>query len=193
MADFVPHHKVVLLGNSGTGKTSIICRYVSNSFTHETKSTVGGNHQKKRVQLETGPVDLFIWDTAGQERFQALMPLYARSSDLAIITASITDEVSFSSIEQWIELVKNACSPLPPLVLAVNKIDDFDHSCATVDEINRRYKDKFSGIFFISALSGENIEQLFEFVAFEADNFAKSNMPETPEQPVEVKEKKGCC
>ena len=190
--DFVPHHKVVLLGNSGCGKTSIICRYVSNSFTRETKSTVGGNHQKKRVQLDDGPVDLFIWDTAGQERFQALMPLYARSSDLGIITVSVTDKSSFDSVDQWIELVGNACSPVPPLVLAVNKMDDFEHASYTVDEINNMYKDKFKGIFFVSALSGENIEQLFEFVALEAVNFAKEITP-PPEQPAETQGKKKCC
>ena len=192
--DFVPHHKVVLLGNSGCGKTSIICRYVTNSFTRETKSTVGGNHQKKRVQLEDGAVDLFIWDTAGQERFQALMPLYARSSDLGIITVSITDKASFESVDQWIELVTNACSPVPPLVLAVNKTDDFEHAVYTVDEINNQFKDKFKGIFFVSALSGENIDQLFEFAAVEAVNFSKENQP-PPEQPQvqkDSKEKK-CC
>lgn len=193
--DFVPHHKIVLLGNSGCGKTSIIYRYVSDSFTLETKSTVGGNHQKKRVQLESGPVDLFIWDTAGQERFQALMPLYARSSDLAIITASITDKSSFDALNQWADLVRGACTPCPPLVLAVNKMDDYERATMTTDEINEQFRDKFKAIFFVSALSGENIDQLFDYVACEANTFSKQNTPATPEvtvQPTKNKDR-GCC
>jgi len=173
--DFLPHYKVVLLGNSGCGKTSIICRYVSDQFATETKATVGGNHQRKRVILENGPVDLFIWDTAGQERFQALMPLYARSSDCAVVTVSINDSGSFQAIDQWVELIKSACSPIPPIVLAVNKMDDFEHCAMTIEEVSNTYRNKFKGIFFISALSGENVDQLFSFVALEAMRFSNVN------------------
>ena len=123
------------------------------------------------------------------------MPLYARSSDLAIITASITDKHSFDALDQWIELVQNACTPCPPLVLAVNKMDDYERATMTSDEINDLFKDKFRAIFFVSALSGENIDQLFNFVALEANVFSKQNAPAQPEVNVEEKPKseRHCC
>ena len=192
--DFVPHHKVVLLGNSGCGKTSIICRYISDVFAKDTKPTVGGNHQRKRVSLDGKTVDLFIWDTAGQERFQALMPLYARSSQCAIITTAINEMSSFRSVDQWIELVKTSCTPLPPIILAVNKMDDSEHAAMTIDEINSQFRDKVQGIFFVSALSGENIEQLFSFVAVEAIKFSLTLAPiEGPNIEENEKNDSICC
>ena len=192
--DFVPHHKIVLLGNSGCGKTSIINRYVSEAFNLELKSTVGGNHQKKRIQMGGKPVDLFIWDTAGQERFQALMPLYARSSDGAIIVASITDNSSFDSLGQWCELVKEACTPTPPLILCVNKIDDAEHALVSTEDILKKYAGKFKATYFVSALTGESISELFECVAIAASEYASKNTQqhEAPKQAKQTKEG-SCC
>ena len=187
----IPHYKVVVLGNSGAGKTSIILRWISDQFARESKPTIGSNHQRKRVDLPEGPVDLFVWDTAGQEQFQALMPLYARSSALAIITASIVDEESFQAIPKWIETVNNSCDPCPPLLLAVNKIDLTENALYTTEEIQEKYGEQFCGIFFVSALSGENIDNLFSSAALEASKFGKKNREPAP-PPVATKSS-GCC
>lgn len=189
----IPHYKVVVLGNSGTGKTSIILRWISSQFTRESKPTIGSNHQRKRVPTPSGPVDLFVWDTAGQEQFQALMPLYARSSSLAIITCSIIDEQSFEAIPRWIETVKNSCDPCPPLLLAVNKIDIQENGFYTAEQIHEKYDEEFAGVFFVSALSGENIETLFSSAASEALRFGNPNEPKPVEEKKDEKEKNGCC
>jgi small GTP-binding protein len=187
----IPHYKVVVLGNSGAGKTSIILRWISDQFSKSSKPTIGSNHQRKRVELSDGPADLFIWDTAGQEQFQALMPLYTRSSSLAIITASIVDEESFQAIPRWIETVISACDPCPPLLLAVNKIDLTENALYSHEEIIDKYGSQFAGVFFISALSGENIENLFSAAANEAARYGKRNQ-EAPLPPVS-KNKSSCC
>jgi small GTP-binding protein len=102
----VPHYKVVILGNSGCGKTALIHRWMFDAFPQPSKPTIGSNHHRRRITLENGnPADLYVWDTAGQEQFQSLMPLYARSSSLAIVSAAINDEASFDSIPKWVDTI----------------------------------------------------------------------------------------
>jgi small GTP-binding protein len=167
--DGVPRLKVVVLGNSGCGKTSLIQRWISDIFVAQTKPTVGSNHQRKRVSLESGDeVDLYIWDTAGQEQFQALMPLYTRASVLAIITVAADDSASFESVHKWIETVSLSCEVIPPLVLAVNKMDKTDRMALPMEEIHKRYDQSFASVFFVSALTGENCEAALRYIAEEA-------------------------
>jgi small GTP-binding protein len=169
-----PRFKIVVLGNSGVGKTSIILRWISNSFSGQTKQTIGSNHQRKRLSVASGEqVDLCIWDTAGQERFQALMPLYARAADMAVLTAAINDEISFSQLPKWIDLIGSSCDVVPPIVLAVNKTDLAEPGGTTLDDIHARYVGQFRGIFFVSAKTGENCEALIQFVADEAACFKR--------------------
>ncbi|EAX90216.1 small GTP-binding protein, putative [Trichomonas vaginalis G3] len=188
----VPHFKVVLLGNSGTGKTSIINRWVTNQFSPITKSTIGSNHSRKRVEISEGLVDLFVWDTAGQEEFQALMPLYARNSSLAIIVCAINDSVSFDAIPKWIENVSNACDPCPPMILAINKIDLSESAVNTMEEVNNKYGDQFIGIFMVSALSGEGVENLFYSTASEVFKNGKKLEADTQLKNREANSG-GCC
>lgn len=192
----IPHYKVVIIGNSGCGKTAIILRWISDKFVRESKPTVGSNHQRKRVVLDgTGPVDLYVWDTAGQEQFQALMPIYTRGAMLAIVTAAIDDAQSFEAIPHWIETIQSACDSPPPMILAVNKMDMVESAALSMEEIKERYDNDFAGIFFVSALTGENIDQLFRLAAVEAVKFAqtvvsaKVSVLGNEQEVVE----KGCC
>jgi small GTP-binding protein len=171
----IPRFKIVVLGNSGVGKTSIIHRWINDSFSTQTKQTIGSNHQRRAIVIESGDqVDLYIWDTAGQERFQALMPLYTRSSDLAVLTTAINDDISFAQLPKWVELINSSCDIVPPIVLAVNKIDLADPDRAALDEIHQRYSDQFKSIFYVSAKTGENCEALIQFVGNEAANFNRT-------------------
>ncbi|KAI5530804.1 retrograde vesicle-mediated transport, Golgi to ER [Trichomonas vaginalis G3] len=190
-----PSCKVVILGNSGVGKTSLINRWTTGTWSSTVKPTIGANHQRKTVQLSETHVDVFVWDTAGQEQFQSLTPLYARSAACAIITASITDAMSFEAIQTWIELLKNACEVMPPLVLAVNKIDLLNQSgVKTESEIETEYGSLFSAVFFVSAQSGEAVENAFTFAAQKGYEFMVGNQP-IKAQPLEPKkeDKKSCC
>jgi small GTP-binding protein len=170
--DSVPHYKVVIFGNSQVGKTSIVLKWVNNSFSEVSKPTIGSNHHRKRIDLDgTGPVDLYVWDTAGQEQFQALMPLYARSSSFAIMTTAIDDMKSFDAIPTWTDAINSSSESPPPVVLAVNKMDLVGSEVFTVEEIHEKYDKDFLGVFFVSALSGEQIPELFRFAAVEASKF----------------------
>jgi small GTP-binding protein len=167
--------KVILLGNSGCGKTAIITRWISDIFDENRKSTLGCNHQRKEVILDNiGTIDLCVWDTAGQERFRSLIPLYARSSSLAIITTAIDDEASFEAVPGWIEVLSSAEEITPPVILAVNKMDlvATKRPVMREDEIRARFDPTFIQIFFVSALTGDHIDHLFCAAAVEASQFA---------------------
>lgn len=190
-----PSCKVVILGNSGVGKTSLINRWTTGTWSTTVKPTIGANHQRKTVQFSETFVDVFVWDTAGQEQFQSLTPLYARSAACAIVTASITDSLSFEAIQTWIDLLKNACEVMPPLILAVNKIDLLNSNAVkTQEEVESEYGQLFSAVFFVSAQSGEAVDNLFVYAAQMGYEFMIGNQP-IKQQPLEPKkdDKKGCC
>jgi small GTP-binding protein len=192
----IPHYKVVVLGNSGCGKTAIITRWISGTFSPSSKPTIGSNHERKRVTLDgKGPVDLYVWDTAGQEQFQSLIPLYARSSCLAIIVTSIDNGASFDAIPTWIDAVASSCEIPPPILLAVNKMDLVEEAIKTIDEIHTEFDDSFQGMFFVSALTGEGIASLFNSAAIEAAGFsAKVTVPKTkPLGPGNEQKEGRCC
>jgi small GTP-binding protein len=192
----VPHYKIVILGNSGCGKTAIILRWVSGTFPEASNPTIGSNHQRKRILLGPNrPVDLYVWDTAGQEQFQSLTPLYTRSASLAIVTVAIDDESSFNAIPRWITTVTSSCEVPPPVVLAVNKMDLRDSAVFTMDQVHTRWDSEFAGIFFVSALTGESVDQLFEFAAGEAAKFSTSSTGTRPQTVADIAkvEGSGCC
>jgi small GTP-binding protein len=164
--------KVVLLGDSGVGKTSILTRWMTGAYQRTTNPNVGASHECKSVVVGETPVDLLLWDTAGQEQFHALAPLYARSASVAILTASITDRRSFESLPQWAEILGSANGEVPPLVLAVNKTDLRASATITDDEVEAEFGGQFAGVFFVSALTGEGIENLFLFAAQVGHRFA---------------------
>jgi small GTP-binding protein len=167
--------KAVLLGDSGVGKTSIVTRWTTGMYQRIANPTVGANHQRKRVVVDEKEVDLFIWDTAGQEQFQSLTPLYARSACVAILTASIVSQDSFDNLSQWIDVLSSATDELPPIVLAVNKMDLRESARLTEEKIESTYVSKFDGHFFVSALTGEGIDNLFQFAAQLGYRFAIAN------------------
>lgn len=157
--------KAVLLGDSGVGKTSLVTQWITGTYQRNTNPTVGANHQRKRVTIDNREVDIFLWDTAGQEQFQALTPLYARSASVAVLTTSVIDTTSFDSIDRWLELLSTATEDKPPVVLVVNKIDLMDEAEISRESIEEKFTGKFDGIFFVSAATGEEVNNMFMFAA----------------------------
>ena len=188
--------KVVFIGNSGVGKTSIVNYWINETFNSSIRSTIGANHQRKKFEFEDKIIDMFVWDTAGQEQYYSLAPLYARSASVAIATVSITDLNSINSVDFWISNIKESCEILPPIILVVNKIDLIQDYVLTQNEIENLFSNKYNGIIFCSAKTGEGIENIFEFAARLGYNFLKSNNENTiinkPEIS-EASENSKCC
>ena len=187
--------KIVILGNSGVGKTSIVNRWITGVHNKAITPTVGANHQKKTIEIDHKNVDLFIWDTAGQEQFQALTPLYTRSAACAIICTSIIDAESFTALDTWKNLVLDSCDKPPPMILCVNKIDLANDKTMSNEEIEEKYSSAFSTIFFVSAFTGEGINEVFTQSGKLGLEYSESVQQQPPQVQdlTKKKEKKGCC
>jgi len=119
--------KVILLGDSGVGKSSIMNQYVHEKFTAEYKATIGADFLTKHLMIDEKAITMQIWDTAGQERFQSLGVAFYRGADCCALVFDVNDDKSFESITSWKEefLLKAGIedSTSFPFVLLGNKID----------------------------------------------------------------------
>jgi small GTP-binding protein len=189
--------KAVLLGESGVGKTSIVTRWISGVFSKTIMPTIGANHQRKRIRLESVEIEMSVWDTAGQEEFHSLTPLYARAAAVAVLCTAIDSESSFQKMPVWMDLLKEANETIPPIVLVVNKIDiDLTNLAARQEEIIQKYSNQFNGLFFVSAVNNDGIDEMFHHVAEAGYRFMRASEPSAG--PVAVdgageSPKQGCC
>jgi len=159
------HSKVVLLGNSNAGKSSILFRYDTNNFCNNQDPTIGASFISKKVRtIEGYDVLLDIWDTAGQERYRSLLPMYYRGASAIIIVFDITQENSLKTIKNWYEEFTDHNDNKDVLVMVVGNKSDFENKC-DLETIQQYSLD--NGLVYIStsAKTGDNITDLFKYVA----------------------------
>ncbi len=127
--------KLLLIGNSGVGKTNFIFRYVENSYTTAHLSTVGFDFKSKLTKLPKSKktVKLQIWDTAGQERYISVNKSLFLKVQGILLFYSVTDRESFDNIKNWIDIIKDTCDLLP-IILIGNKIDDENNRVVREEE-----------------------------------------------------------
>ncbi|GAB5592425.1 Rab GTPase ypt7 [Umbelopsis nana] len=163
--------KVIILGDSGVGKTSLMNQYVNKKFSSQYKATIGADFLTKEVMVDDKLVTMQIWDTAGQERFQSLGVAFYRGADCCVLVYDVNTPKSFESLSSWIDEFLVQASPRNPesfpFVVLGNKID--------VDEskrmVSKRRAEQFceskGGIplFETSAKEAINVEQAFQTIA----------------------------
>ena len=115
--------KIVFLGDQSVGKTSIIHRFIYDSFEENYQATIGIDFMSQKMYVEDKIIILNLWDTAGQERFKSLIPSYIKDAAAAIISYDITNRNSFNSVQKWIEDAKNLRADDVFLFLVGNKSD----------------------------------------------------------------------
>ena len=115
--------KVVLIGDSGVGKSSLLSRFAWDQFSLDTKSTIGVEFATKTVRIDGQTVKAQLWDTAGQERYRAITTAYYREAVGAIIVYDITKEQSFKNVEKWVQDIRNNTSKDVCIMLVGNKCD----------------------------------------------------------------------
>eukprot|EP00878_Enallax_costatus_P003497 GHUV01003710.1.p1 GENE.GHUV01003710.1~~GHUV01003710.1.p1 ORF type:complete len:219 (+),score=51.34 GHUV01003710.1:163-819(+) len=161
-----PRVKLVLLGDSGVGKSCLVLRYVRGQFDPNSKITVGAAFMSHNVLLPDGKSLKFeIWDTAGQERYLSLAPLYYRGAHAAAVVYDITNPESFEKAKYWIgELQKNASGSIV-MVLVGNKTDLSEQREISTEEA-RAFADSQNMLFVeSSAKTSGGVADIFEGVA----------------------------
>jgi len=158
-------YKLVFLGEQAVGKTSVITRFMYDTFDNNYQATIGIDFLSKTMFLEDRTVRLQLWDTAGQERFRSLIPSYIRDSSGAIVVYDITNRASFLNTSKWIEDVRSERGNDVVIFLVGNKTDLADRRQVSTEEGEEKAKE--NGVMFIetSAKMGNNIKGLFKQLA----------------------------
>lgn len=157
--------KIILLGNSNAGKTSILNRYMTGTFRSHISSTIGVDYRQKKISINNENINLFLYDTAGQERFYAITTSYIRSVHCVIVVFDLTDRSSFDNLEHWVEEIVNKNDIKNVVVFfAGNKCDRMEDVEVEENEIKEKIKNilKNGKYYQTSAKTGEGIEKMFE-------------------------------
>ncbi|XP_073017699.1 ras-related protein RHN1-like isoform X1 [Primulina eburnea] len=153
--------KLVLLGDMGTGKTSVALRFVKGQFSEHQEATIGAAFFTQILSLPEATVKFDIWDTAGQERYHSLAPMYYRGAGAAIVVYDVTNMDTFVRAKKWVEELKRKASPNLVMALVANKCD-LESRREVKNEEGEKFSDE-NGMFFmeISAKTAFNINELF--------------------------------
>ncbi len=130
--------KVVLIGDSGVGKTNIMSRYIKDEFSIETKTTVGVEFGAKKLEINGNNIKAQIWDTAGQERYKSITNAYYKGAKGALIVFDITRPSSFESVDKWITELKSKCDVDVSIIMIGNKCDLENERAVSKEESLRK-------------------------------------------------------
>jgi len=190
-------YKLVLLGETSVGKSSLVIRFVKGQFHEYQESTIGAAFLTQTVVVGDYTVKFEMRDTAGQERYHSLAPMYYRGAAAAIIVYDITSQPSFNRAKTWVKELQRQGSPEVVIALAGNKLDREQERQVRSDEA-RQYADE-NGLSFIetSAKTNINVRELFLAIArklpkenAETDNRNKKLILD---EGFSNSEKKKCC
>ena len=191
--------KVVLVGNSGVGKSKLLARFTKDEFIQETKATIGIEFAHKDIRIENQLVRAQVWDTGGQERYRSITAVYYRDAVGALLVYDVTSRKSFADLDRWLKEVRNATGDSTQVLVIGNKSDLTTSREVPFDEASRYAETNGLKLIETSAKDGSNVQEAF--LGILNDIFRKNR----PSQSVHSKgsklsekgekreKKKGCC
>ncbi|PKA64339.1 Ras-related protein RIC2 [Apostasia shenzhenica] len=200
--------KLVLIGDSGVGKSNLLSRFTRNEFNLESKSTIGVEFATRSLNVDGKIIKAQIWDTAGQERYRAITSAYYRGAVGALLVYDVTRRTTFENVERWLRELREHTDPNIVVMLVGNK-SDLRHLVAVSTDDGRALAERESLCFMeTSALESTNVEGAFSEVlaqiyrivskkAVETDDAAASSVPSRGER-IDIKDdssgkRNGCC
>eukprot|EP01120_Amphizonella_sp_Union-15-10_P012614 TRINITY_DN5637_c0_g1_i2.p1 TRINITY_DN5637_c0_g1~~TRINITY_DN5637_c0_g1_i2.p1 ORF type:complete len:222 (-),score=43.98 TRINITY_DN5637_c0_g1_i2:98-718(-) len=195
--------KLLLIGDSGVGKSCLLLRFADDTYTESYISTIGVDFKIRTIELDGKVIKLQIWDTAGQERFRTITSSYYRGAHGIIIVYDVTDQVSFTNVKQWLqEIDRYACEAVNKLLVG-NKCD-LQTRRAVDFETAKEYAASLAVPFIeTSAKNATNVEKAFTAMALEIKNrmnvgtlnISGQNTTGSvqPGQSIPSGKKEGCC
>ena len=201
--------KIILIGNSGVGKSSILQRYMKHVFDENYKITIGVDFLMKSLIINNNIVKLQVWDTAGQERYKSMVASYYRGAHVALIVFDLTSHRSFEALPSWIEAFYKSGPEQKNTILIGNKKDLINERQVTKEEVELFSQTNNMMYFETSAREGDNIDYVFNYTAKkllefyeESGNDIKRQLTPNTQKQInnfqeirieETHEKKHCC
>jgi Ras-related protein Rab-1A len=191
--------KVLLIGDSSVGKTSVLLRYVDDTFNPEFQTTIGVDFKISTFQLNGKVIKLQLWDTAGQDRFKNIVASYYRGAHGIMLTFDITNLTSFQNITRWYDEAQNYLQKSVPKLLIGNKSDLASQRTVKIEEA-KALADRL-GVEYVetSAKNSQNVKLAFESLSRSIlNNAPSSSTPTTVTRSTKVNQSKpvqstGCC
>ncbi|KAK8573710.1 hypothetical protein V6N13_009798 [Hibiscus sabdariffa] len=153
--------KVVLIGDSGVGKSNLLSRFTKNEFSLESKSTIGVEFATRSIRVDDKVVKAQIWDTAGQERYRAITSAYYRGAVGALLVYDVTRRVTFENVERWLKELRAHTDSNTVIMLVGNKAD-LRHLRAVSSEDATAFAERENTFFMeTSALESLNVDNAF--------------------------------
>mmetsp|Transcript_25864 Transcript_25864/g.40134 ORF Transcript_25864/g.40134 Transcript_25864/m.40134 type:complete len:208 (+) Transcript_25864:153-776(+) len=153
--------KLLMIGDSGVGKTCLLLRYANDSFSPTFITTIGIDFKIKNIDIEGKRIKLQIWDTAGQERFRTITTSYFRGAQGILLVYDVTDRRSFESIRNWISQIQQHADVHVNKILVGNKCDMLDEKVVSTEEGAKLAKEFNMEFWEASAKNDVNVEQSF--------------------------------
>lgn len=172
--------KIVLIGDSGVGKSNLLSRFTRNEFNLESKSTIGVEFATRSVQCESKVIKAQIWDTAGQERYRAITSAYYRGAVGALLVYDIVKHVTFENVERWLRELREHADSHIVIMLVGNKCD-LRHLRAVPTEEAKAFAMKNDLSFMeTSALDATNVELAFQQILGEVLHVVTKSTMKSP-------------
>jgi Ras-related protein Rab-8A len=189
--------KIITLGDSHVGKSSLIVKYIDNKFSNSYVSTIGYDLKHKDINLKNGEnVKLALFDTAGQERFRSLAKNFIRKANGILLVYDISDKSTFINIKKWMDNIEDEIEDKIPIVLVGNKSDLNDKREVSTLEGKRKAKEYGFPFYETSCKTGVNVNECFiELAELVYEKFGKKPLHNSNlkiKKNVE-KQKNGCC
>ena len=189
--------KVVLMGDPGVGKSSILDSYLENDFNPNIESTVGVSFKTKEIPFQEKIVKLNLWDTAGQEKYHSLTKMYCRGAKAAILVYDITNRDTFNNLKNWHQMVSELSNENTIFAVVGNKEDLIDREAVGLDEA-RAFATKINATYKkTSAKNGVGIEELFRAITCKVFPELETSRAQSTiildKSPVYKTNKKSCC
>lgn len=173
-ANSIPKSKIVIVGESGVGKSSIIHRFIDNKFSLGGVQTMGVDMRTKAMELPSGKkIRLELWDTAGQERYRAMVGSFFTNAKAIVFAFDITDQISLEKLTKWCDEVEQSSTPDALKIVLGNKSDMDDAKKIKPEVVEmaiKEFKTRMTNVksyYPVSALSGDGINEAFTDLATE--------------------------
>jgi len=172
--------KLIIAGDGGVGKTTLVDRYVSGSFHDDSRITLGVQFMVKRLTVGGNPIDLQIWDFGGEERFRFILPAYCRGAHGAIFMYDITNPASLFHMDEWMLVLRSQNGKFP-IVASGTKADlNYARKVEVTEAVKITGKYGISEVMEVSSKSGHNVDLLFDGICQLMIQQSHSSVPVKP-------------